>query len=334
MTEPTRPPAHAESADEPPLQRMATQIDRETPDGAAFLNSLSDEDLSLFAEAVALQREMEEATAAAAADPGPQDVPGSEAPAPVPIEPARPVNEEPIAGVVPMRRSSRRISRVWTGLAAAAVIAAIAVPFLRRSGAGLGEPTEYVALLSDQGASLPQGIDTRSWGLGRGTGGTPDELRRAAQVGAYVVDLQIAIDNNDAVSVTTFAARVDKVLQGLGARGPVAARQFRELESNTDPRALRADFAAAVDAAEDAVDEDHYALGAWAETARVAALREDAAFFRSDGWRTSLDRAERTLEDGPEARAAIQRIRAATEAGPPAWPQLRSAIDDLFRAIA
>lgn len=41
---------------EPDLQRMARQIDGPVPDGASFLARLDDNELSLFAEAVALQR--------------------------------------------------------------------------------------------------------------------------------------------------------------------------------------------------------------------------------------------------------------------------------------
>jgi hypothetical protein len=60
------------------------------------------------------------------------------------------------------------------------------------------------------------------------------------------------------------------------------------------------------------------ALGAWAEAARLAAARHDAAFFRARATRQALARAGRL--DLPAARAALDRLRAISD--PPDWASL------------
>lgn len=308
MTEPTRPPPRAaEPREEPPLQRMATQIDRETPDGAAFLDGLSDEDLALFAESLAIQRELEEEDARIAASRAPSAPPVLRV---VMAEPA--AVDEPIPGVVPIGRARRKpVSPAWRMLAAAAVVLVVVTPFLTRSGgARVREPSDAVAMLP-QDARLPNA--TLSLGGTRSGNDAGGEMAvRSARIGAYLVELQLAIRDGNAERTRQLARDAGEEVAGLGNAGPEAADAFQQIEQGAggEPGPLLAQLATATDIAQDDVDDDYFALGAWAGAARIAAYSGDAEFFRSDRTRGTLRRAEKVLRGNQQAQAALTRINA------------------------
>jgi hypothetical protein len=82
------------------------------------------------------------------------------------------------------------------------------------------------------------------------------------------------------------------------------------------------------------VDEDHFALGAWAEAARIAVRQQDGAFFRARASRKMLDRAASLPSLDPEARTTVEAIRTATQAeGQPDWTSLQTHTDQLLRSL-
>jgi hypothetical protein len=65
------------------------------------------------------------------------------------------------------------------------------------------------------------------------------------------------------------------------------------------------------------------ALGAWAEAARLAAGERDAGFFRARATREALERAARDQALPADARAGVERVRAALAASAaPDWGTL------------
>jgi hypothetical protein len=325
---------------------MASQIDQPAPDAADFLDSLSDEDLALFADSLAVQRELEAEDAAAASQAVPRadhaedeerlvralqaEVP------PIAVE----STAQPVVGaasdVIPLRPVRRSSARTWFPLAAAAVLVLALAPFAwqRLRGGGLAQPSEYVALLSNPNAPLSAEIDEHAW-VDRGPNATVEQLRHTARAGAYVVDLQLAIQANDTRRVSLCAQQAAGALNRVNNDARVVAAQFQAIgeKAGGDREELLAELAAATKAAQDVVDRDRFALGGWAEAARIAALRKDTAFFRSDGMRDALDRAERTV-DGDPGRAALQAIRIAADAEPLERDPLLTAINHLFKVIA
>jgi len=295
VAEPTRPPPH-DDIDVRLAERMAAQIDGTSPNGAAFLDGLSDDDLALFAEAAAIQHEMEAEELAATS------------PRVVSIDRAR----------------KRRVN--WLGIAA--VVAAVAlVPLIWRTtrGGAIRAPSQAVAMLSSTDAGLPPG---RPWTT-RGETNVLSDRARAVRLGAYAVDLELAIRQGNVKRRQSLAGDAQELMVQDGG---IAASGFLELgtSASTDTGELLAVLERATDTALDYLDREVVALGAWGEAARISAGSRDAAFFRHGRTRGTLRAAERALRDDDAALAAIQEIRDAAEGDPPDWGRLRAAVDALL----
>jgi hypothetical protein len=303
-------------------ERMAIQIERAQPDGAEFLDGLSDEDLGELAMAAAIEAELEEQDAAA-------EVPG----------------------VLPLRRPARParvLNPRWVALAA--VLAGVAlIPFAWRGtqGGGVRVPSHAVAMLENKAAGLPEGwTDSIAWSGPRGgSGGSrteplPSSLdavverRRSVHLGAYLVDLDLAIRARDADQTRILADRAADLLNGVSGGG-LAGSSFTQLASlaGGPPAEVLPDFREASESAALYVDKDLFALAAWAEAARLAAKRQDVAFFRETRTRRTLDGAKEIVGDNASAQAAIATIRAALEPESPQWTELETATADLLKAI-
>jgi hypothetical protein len=302
-------------------ERMAIQIERAQPDGPEFLDGLSDEDLGELAMAAAIEAELNEQDAAAE-----------------------------IPGVLPLRRPARParvLNPRWAALAA--VLAGVAlIPFAWRGtqGATVRVPSHAVAMLENPSAGLPEGWDEdRGWSPNRGGGGSrteplPSSLeavaerRRSVRLGAYLVDLDLAIRARDAENTRSLAARAEELLNEVPGGG-VAASQFTDLASlaGARPTEVLPVFQRASEDAALYVDEDRFAVAAWAEAGRLAAKRQDVAFFRDARTRRTLARAEELVGDNDRAQNAIATIRASLDSESPQWPNLEQATEDLLGAI-
>ena len=328
MTDPTWPsPRAAKPTEEPPLQRMATQIDRATPDGDAFLDSLSDEDMALFTESLAIQRELEEEDGIVA-DQRDEEADNAHERGPEP-------EDEPVAGVLPLRRPARQVSPAWRMLAAAAVVLVVVTPFLTRSGgAAVRSPSDAVAMLS-QDARLPEAAPALGGTRGPNDPGAETAVR-SARIGVYLVELELAIRQRNAERTRQLARSAAGEVVDLGNAGPEAAGAFRQIEQGAggEPEPLLAQLANATDIAQDDVDDDHFALGAWAGAARIAAHSGDAEFFRSARTRGTLRRAGKVLSGHQQAQAALTQINTllASEQWDPAV--MEQTIRNLLLAIA
>lgn len=237
----------------------------------------------------------------------------------------------------PAERARRRPVPPARWLALAAVLAAVAlVPVLwsRRGATEPGDPGRLAALLEGREAGLPAGwIDTRPWGATRGPGDPLTPEARAVRLGVLLMDLELAARARQGDAVRLLAAQILVLLEEVPASGPTADgyRAIRDV-GTASPAELeegREGVAGLV------VAEDLLRLGAWAEAARLAAARRDAAFFRSRETRAALDGAAELPSLSDDARAAVERIRRATrEGGAPEWGSLHRALDELLRGTA
>lgn len=237
--------------------------------------------------------------------------------------------EDAASGVVPLRPRSVRPAwpRPWLA-AAAAVAALVLLPlgvWLSRP-AGVASPAAVVAMLEAPAADLPEEWDVRPWPARRGA----VDGAGAARLGVFLVDLEVAARSRDS-AVAVLAGRVALLLDAVPGGGTtadvyrgIAARAgapFAELEP-----ALRE----GADGVASLVDREMLAVGAWAEGALLAALREDAAFFRARGSRRMMDVAERRLAGDAAALDALARLRAALDADAPDWSEVRSGAEGVL----
>ncbi|HEU0302574.1 MAG TPA: hypothetical protein VFR37_24150 [Longimicrobium sp.] len=291
--------------------------------------SASDEDAEVLADAAYLLRELE------AADPVVADATASE-----------PVKEDDRntgtdAKVVPFRppstRAPRRVSRQW--LALAAVLAGVLlVPFaLSRRGGDLGSPGDYAALLSNREAGVSaEWLEDRPWSTSTTRGGPGDSATdnaRAVELGVLHVDLEVAVAARQADQMQLLGERLRILLEDVSGSGG-AVQLYREIGRDPDrPVAQQAEL---LRQAEETVavflqDDVHYALGAWAEAARLAARSRDTAFFAARPSQEALDRFSKAGELAPPAREAAQQVRAQLEAGgAPDWTLLMQKLGTLL----
>jgi hypothetical protein len=309
LAEPTKPPlTGADDFDTRLAERMAAQIDGTLADGVSFLDGLADDDLAVFAEAAAIERELEEEDRAAG---------------------IIPLHRRPASAPKPARWRDVRV------LAVAALVASVAVgtSLWTSGGRGVREASQAVALLDRR--DLPAGYDadrpqmtaTRSGNNGL------SEQQRSAQVGVYLVDLELAIRGGPAEARARLAGRAATLMEphsGLAVSG------FAALGTSTerDTTVLLAELRSLGEAATEFLDADRVALGAWAEAARFAAADRDATFVRASATAATLDRAETLLAEDAAARAALVRIRQALQPESPDWASLRQAVDAFIQAIA
>jgi len=296
----------------PPMdpERLAALLDgrlegRARDEALAQLAASDDDALGAYADAVAVQRELDAEDAAS--------VPAASG-----------------AKVLPFRRRWMPPAPL---LALAAVLAAVALGiggWWARGAADAGDPGRYAALLRRPG--VPAEWDAAPWAATRAVDGPLDPRARAVRLGARITDLQASAAARDAAGTRQAAADVAALLDSLPAAGAAAAvydevgRRAGEPAAALEPVLERGRRTAARLAGEDGV-----ALGAWAEAARLAAARRDAAFFRSRDTRAALDRAAPSGAVPPAARAALDRLRSAS-AGEPDWTALQRDAAELLAA--
>lgn len=290
-------------------ERLAALLDRRLNERerAEVLEQLasSDEDISIFADAVAVARELEEAEGGAV--------------------------------VVPLRRTPRtaRWGGRWTALAA--LLAALALsPWIwsRVRGGDAGAPARAVALLERGGAGLPAGWDDRPWSSTRGAGDPLAPPARAARLGALMVDLEVAVEERDPAAQRLAAAIAAMLEEVPGAGQAVFIFHQVEKRAGEAPEALEPLLAQGWEAAERLPESGVLALGAWAEAGRIAALRRQTGFFRNPESAAALDRAAALPGLSAPARAAVERLRSGT--GPdaaPDWAALERDFAELLRAL-
>ena len=225
-------------------------------------------------------------------------------------------------------------ARGWFAMAAAIVCLAV-VPWAWRRGHSddLLPPAGYVILLAEP-RGLPPGHDLRPWGVTRASADPLSPAARAVRLGATLAQLQLAVETRDSAAAA-LASDVVGLLDGMAGAAPTVAiyrevaRRAGEPPGQMAPLLARGGEAAARAAGEAWVD-----LGGWAETARVAAARRDARFFRTQSTTEAIGRARRSPELSSSGDAALARVRAAVRSEPPDWVPLERSLADLLRQLA
>lgn len=304
--------------------------------------SAAEDDYEVFADTAAVLRELEDEAEAAV----PQ---AAAAPALAPAEEATAPPEAPTPeadDVIPLRP---RQGGVWTGpavrwLAAAAVLATVAVPVIRsRGGADAWRNPRNTATLSLADAGLPADVDTmRPWPIPRGGDRFGEPLKgSSARVGTLHTDLEIAANargERNVASVRALAGGAARTVRLINLAGleHVALQYERVDTAAAAPRArLLSALSTASTAAAEYLDSDYFELGAWTESARLAAKRKNTDFFSSKGTRRALERAaglEGLSDQGKAAaRAATSLVEQA--GGIRDWGALSVHLKDLHREL-
>jgi hypothetical protein len=278
----------------------------------------ADEDLHVFAKTAAVLREMEEEEEEQAAQAHPA---GEQVELPPPARGAVP----------PSARSGWRRRKALQAIVPA-VLAGLVVLWRLGAAAAPG-PLRLAESLQHAERGLPAGWEP-AWTGDRGEPGGEGTIR-AARAGALLVDLAVAIQQQprDTLEVQARAA----ALRDRSRQPNVAGNPLRQIEARASAPAttLQPLLEQASERLEDQLDRDYLRLGAWTEAARLAAVREDAEFFRSRSTRAMLRDAEGITEDNPEAQAVFTGLRAALKNdGAPNWGALKGQIDALMKAIA
>ncbi len=275
-----------------------------------------DEDYQVFVDTADILREAEE-----------EDAPGKARDQP--REGARP---PAWAGAALHRWTYGAPRRIAIAAAVAGLVVLGALSLLGRAAA-VGHPVRLAARLEHADQGLPERwIEQRPWSSARGKAAGRRDVR-AAQAGALLVDLSVAVAARDSADTWLLANQLRQRFDAQAApSSPVPQITARAGEPSS---ALRPLLDQATARLEERLGRDYLQLGAWAEAASIAAHRRDQAFFRSGATRRMLGRAEELTAAGSAARDAVSGVRAALAAqGPPNWNDLAEALNTLLGAVA
>lgn len=230
-------------------------------------------------------------------------------------------------------------SRPWqrhrgAWLAAAAGLAGIALApwaWSRLQSNSPGDPGRFATLLTSPTEQIVAGRENRPWTTTRGGGAQMTDQARAARIGTYITDVDLAVRMRDSAAArlaTELAAVLDEV-----SGGSPAARAYRDLAANPaiDPKQLKeARDAAAAASPSSSISE----LAAALEAAKFAAAGKDRGFFEASATQRVLARgAQRSDVDAATLRALGQVVPLATAGGELNWDALTRAIDEAQRAL-
>lgn len=241
--------------------------------------------------------------------------------------------EEP-AKVIPMAQPRRPWRPPVRWIALAAVLAGVVVVSnlaLRRGTPAGGDPVLLAALVHRADEPLPAILDeARPWSTPRGgdVSGSEDPAQ-AAQAGAFMVDLAVAVRAGNSAAIKLLATQVsDRFQEGMGGDTPLRQIAARP---NASPDELERLLRRATDGLE-YLGADYLQLGAWTRAGMLAAAAHQEEFFREDASRDMLRRAEQWTR-GDDA-AAVEQVGEALRTEPRDWDALDSALAALLNALA
>jgi hypothetical protein len=300
-------------------ERLAALLDRRLDahrrDELLAELAASDDDFDAYADAVAITAEVEGA-----------------APEVTPIDAYADTGavEDAAPGVTPIGAApSRRRGLAPRWMAIAAVLAGVALaPWLwTRFAADRG-------LVAVDAAALPAGWDASPWGTTRGAGDPMTPEARAVRLGARLVDVELAVRGRDPATAQ-LATETAMLLEGIPGAAPAAgiyhevARRAGEPAERLEP--LLEDGREVVP---QMAGEEGVRLGAWIESARIAAATRDRGFFASRATRSQLERMAETPDLPASARSSAGRLRVAVEtASEQEWSLLERELAALLRSL-
>lgn len=286
----------------------------------------SEDDFDAYADAVAITAELEGAA--------PEVKPIRTGPEVTPIQAEPEVTQTRVtAEVMPIDAApSRRRGLAPRWMAIAAVLAGIALaPWLwTRYAGGRGD---LVAVEAD---ALPPGWNASPWGVTRGAndGLTPEA--RAVRLGARLVDVELAVRGRDPATAQ-LATETAMLLEGIpDAPAAPAAAIYRQVARRAGEHAerLRPLLEQGREVVPQMAGEEGVRLGAWLESARIAAANRDRGFFASRATRSQWERMARDSSLDPAAQAAAERVQTALGSGAePDWNEVQLGATTLLRLL-
>ncbi|HEX8210984.1 MAG TPA: hypothetical protein VF584_12490 [Longimicrobium sp.] len=282
----------------------------------------SEDDFDAYADAVAITAELEGAA------PETTPIKAASLVTPIPVAPEV-THTHATPEVTPIHDApSRRRGLAPRWLAVAAVLTGVALaPWLwTRFAADRG----LVAVEAD---ALPAGWDASPWGITRGAGDGLTDDARAIRLGVRLVDLELAVRGRDP-GTAQLATETAMLLEGISAAAPAGiyheiARRAGEPAERLEPlleegRELVPQMAG----------EEQVKLGAWIESARIAAATRDQTFFARRANRSQLKRMAGDATLPPSARSTAARLRIAVEtASAQDWSLLERELAGLLRSL-
>ncbi len=280
-----------------------------------------DEAMSLAADTAYVLRDLEAEDGIVVVDETADDEPPR-------VRDAEPAYDPKVVTLPPpsTRRTWRRPPARW--LALAAVLAGVLlIPLALSRFGGRDSSGDFTALLAERQAGLPAGWEP-AWGRTRGAGSDAADNARAARLGALHTQLEVAFAGRQTSKAREISGQIATALEYVTAGGTVSPI-YRDTTG-----ALAGQLAEAREGVAMLVGEDYFALGAWAEAARIAARQRDAEFFRARASRRMLDRAATVPSPEDATRAAVEKIRAALAPDQPDWAELETQTDHLLASLA
>jgi hypothetical protein len=196
------------------------------------------------------------------------------------------------------------------GLAGLALAAALLTK--EREVGRLDDPERAVAMLEGAGAPGQVPDLDQLWKVTtRGSRPTTEREKLSVQLGTYLVNLELAVDAGDTAAVRSLSTIVTPELDQAGIGGSAQATSiYRRLAEGPGIDVATADslLAEAREGIRAVMDPEWLELGVWGQTARTAAARHDAGFFRSPDSRAALERIA-TLPLDDKAKGALTAVR-------------------------
>lgn len=283
----------------------------------------SEDDFGAYADAVAITAELEGAA--------PEAAPIRVAPEamPIPVSPeVTPTHAAPDVTPIDAAPSRRRgLAPRW--LAIAAVLAGIALaPWLwTRFAANRG------GLVAVEADALPAGWDASPWGATRGAGDGLTDDARAIRLGARLVDLELAVRGRDPATAQ-LATETAILLEGISAAAPTGIYHQIARRAGEPPERLEPLLKEGRELVPQMAGEEQVKLGAWIESARIAAATRDHGFFASRANRSQFKRMAEDATLPPSARSTAARLRIAVEtAFAQDWSLLERELAGLLRSL-
>lgn len=239
----------------------------------------------------------------------------TEAPAADPVVVDAPVSHDGVAGDGVIALDSRRRGSLrWIGYGAIAAgimgIALTAALLKNRPPALLDDPTRAVAMLEDRATpGLAEGWNA-AWGNTRGQQ-TPTYEGAAVHIGANLVDLELAAATNDTAALHALAGETRALLDEIPGGGRIVRTYRAVADSSGTAEQTKARLAAGRDYVRElmAPSAEWLELGVWGETARTAAVRRDAKFFRTSATRAAIERADAIMQPGSQEQRALAAVK-------------------------
>lgn len=258
----------------------------------------SDEAYEIFVDAAGVVQELEE----------------GEQPATIESDPVVPFRP-PLAW---WKRGGTRLLALAAGLVGIAALSWTLLPHLASRNGNGDWP---VALLSDDASGLPQSWTDVAWPRTRASTEVLTTESRAARIGARLVDLELALRKPDQ-RAAGFAEEVASLMDGIpGAAASASWYRSVAQSAGQGSAPATAEWSSMRVTTESVAGQVPARLGAWAETARIAAMRHDASFFSSNAFRSELERALAAARTRPAAELLPSRLTSSSieGAGGPDW---------------